>query len=104
LVGVAYRLGGKNFWKMYRAYLKSEAWQKKRRKVLIRDKFECKKCGCQDRRKLQVHHKTYDRLFKESLSDLETLCKKCHKKVHEESRKKRGRRRRTRSKRKLRAG
>ena len=82
----------KKFWKMYRTYLKSEAWQRKRRKVLIRDRYTCQKCGEKDRKLLQVHHKTYDRVFKESLSDLITLCKKCHKLEHNKRRRRRKKR------------
>lgn len=70
----------KLWWRWYRRYLKSSLWNKKRYKVLRRDKFKCVRCGSKNR--LQVHHQTYSRVGKERLSDLITLCKQCHKKKH----------------------
>ena len=40
----------------------------------------CQRCG--KRKGLQVHHKTYVRLFKERMEDLEVLCWGCHRKEH----------------------
>lgn len=37
---------------------------------------------CQSRFRLQVHHKTYARLGKERLEDLQVLCFNCHKLIH----------------------
>ena len=64
----------------YKKYLRSPQWAIKREKVLRRDGYKCTQCG--SKRSLQVHHKTYARIYKEKLEDLVTLCKKCHKKVH----------------------
>ena len=64
----------------YKQYLKSDKWHKKRLAVLQRDGFRCVRCGSKNQ--LQVHHKTYRNIFNEPLSDLITLCKKCHKKQH----------------------
>jgi 5-methylcytosine-specific restriction endonuclease McrA len=61
----------------YAAYMKSEAWRAKRKVVLFRAGNRCQRCG--ERKGLQVHHLTYDRLGRESLSDLICLCKNCHK-------------------------
>jgi 5-methylcytosine-specific restriction endonuclease McrA len=36
----------------------------------------CERCG--STRDLELHHKTYDRLGRELLSDLELLCSGCH--------------------------
>lgn len=66
--------------KKYLDYLKSLEWDKKRQKVLMRDKFRCVHCCAT--RALQVHHKTYARLYDELLEDLITLCKKCHRTEH----------------------
>ena len=40
----------------------------------------CEACGYS--RKLQVHHKTYERLGKERNSDLVLLCRDCHESLH----------------------
>lgn len=40
----------------------------------------CEQCGYEPYKPcLQVHHKTYDRIFREELDDLILLCPKCHK-------------------------
>ncbi len=67
----------------YAKYIQSEQWQALRTVVLRRDKYTCQGCGkphC-----LDVHHKTYNRLGDEELTDLETLCRRCHKDTHYES-------------------
>lgn len=65
----------------YREYLRSPAWDKKRRKRLMIDGYACVRCGRKSR-ELHVHHKTYERLGRERMEDLETLCKRCHKREH----------------------
>ena len=64
----------------YHEYLQSSQWQE------IRDKlFEArgKQCNrCKSLQNIQVHHKTYDRLGQEKLTDLEVLCSACHQKEH----------------------
>jgi len=65
---------------MYRKYLKTEAWQIIRNKALVRDLCLCQECG--SKKRLEVHHLTYKRVGKELLSDLKTLCRKCHLKQH----------------------
>lgn len=69
----------------YLAYLDSPEWQAIRQKVLDRDGHKCTHCG--STKILQVHHRTYKRLFHERLSDLVTLCKKCHMALHKRKRK-----------------
>lgn len=69
-----------NFWRWYyendyKDYLTCWRWKRKRRKVLRRDK-SCVICG--SIKSLQVHHRTYARIFAERLSDLTTLCSVCH--------------------------
>lgn len=66
----------------YRAYLRSDRWNKKRIKILKRDGFQC--AECLSKHNLQVHHLTYDRLFMENDNDLITLCGVCHAEVHKE--------------------
>lgn len=64
----------------YREYLNSSAWKQKRLKVLNRAKFTCERC--RKNQATQIHHKTYERVFKERLGDLQALCGDCHMEVH----------------------
>lgn len=64
----------------YGYYLRSPAWQEKRRAVLRRAGHRCEGCGKD--RPLQVHHKTYERVGDEFLFDLQALCDPCHERVH----------------------
>ena len=65
----------------YHDYIKSDKWKAKRLECLKRDNYQCQKCGTA--KNLVIHHWTYDRLGNEDLGDIVTLCKNCHKKVHE---------------------
>lgn len=65
----------------YYEYMNSPEWKAKREERLKHDKFQCQMCHTA--KNLVVHHITYDRLGHEDLSDLITLCKKCHESVHE---------------------
>ena len=62
----------------YPKYLQSETWKKKREKVFQRDGHLCI-CG---ETATEVHHKRYDNVGKEPLSDLVSLCKECHSDLH----------------------
>jgi len=64
----------------YKAYLYSEKWKKKRKKILKRDNFTCQDCGSKNH--LQVHHLTYKNIGNERLNELITVCAHCHKKRH----------------------
>lgn len=63
----------------YMDYIQSEAWHKKRKRKLKEANFHCEQCGADGA--LQVHHKTYDRLGREWMKDLEVLCPSCHEKA-----------------------
>ena len=78
----------------YYNYIKSEAWQRKRRQYFTSKlyntyprgkkagKFVCKKCGVDN--DLHLHHRTYKRLGCEMIAvDLVPLCGECHKEVHQ---------------------
>ncbi len=69
---------GRAWWSVYREYLLSEEWAEKRNAILLRD-GGCTICGISH--ELEVHHRTYERVGKELLTDLTTLCKPCHKTV-----------------------
>jgi HNH endonuclease len=43
--------------------------------------FTCQLCDSKD--KLQVHHRRYDNIGHESLSDLIVLCDRCHSRFHD---------------------
>lgn len=71
-----FRQWDKEDWDKYSAYLKTDRWKKKRDKVLRRDGYCCVLCtSIQD---LEIHHRTYIRLYRERIGDLTTLCKRCH--------------------------
>ena len=63
----------------YAAYMRSYEWICKRREVLSRDNNLC--VGCSQPAE-QVRHLTYERLGRERLEDLASLCRECHEKVH----------------------
>jgi 5-methylcytosine-specific restriction endonuclease McrA len=65
-------------------YLKSEHW-----KNLKCSKFNANPCceECSSKNRLDVHHLVYKNLYDVLLSDLKTLCRKCHKAKHPEVKK-----------------
>lgn len=65
----------------YKAYLQGEHWKLMRRLRREVDNEQCAVCGSSD--KLNVHHKTYERIGAERLGDLITLCHQCHGKYHD---------------------
>ena len=65
----------------YEAYLRSPAWKAKREEVFLVYGRLCSVCG--STKYLQVHHKTYKRIFKEHIDDLQVLCKTCHALEHD---------------------
>lgn len=70
-------------WDEYSAYINSEEWRKKKTERLLMDDNRCQLCGisCEN---LDVHHIMYpERFGDERLCDLITLCRKCHKLIHE---------------------
>ena len=68
----------------YSELLKDPRWQKKRLKILERDKFQCRSCMADDKT-LHVHHIEYKdgkKPWEYPDADLITLCEKCHETVH----------------------
>lgn len=63
----------------YAEQLADPRWQKKRLKVLDRDKWTCTKCG-DKKTQLEVHHKKYKgrKAWNTPLRDLKTHCSLCH--------------------------
>lgn len=65
----------------YQKYIKSSiVWKEKRLQALEYYQNQC--CLCGSRFNLQVHHRHYKTLFKESMGDLLVLCKYCHSNHH----------------------
>lgn len=66
----------------YDEYLRSEHWQKLRAGYYACHAPCCGCCGFNGLR-LSLHHKTYERVGSERISDLIALCDSCHAAVHE---------------------
>ena len=67
----------------YAEYMQSNEWRIKRGYRLKIDKHKCRDFHLWPCRKnLQVHHKNYNRLGNERMSDIITLCVKHHRKAH----------------------
>ena len=70
--------------KRYENHLSSDQFAQLKRDRLIIDNFKCQMCSTTvDLSTSHCHHITYIRLGKESLSDVSTLCKECHEKLHD---------------------
>lgn len=69
----------------YAAYLQSEAWAEKRIKAIHRAGGRCAACGSSS--KIQIHHLTYARVFREEYGDLVALCEIHHEAAEEMIRK-----------------
>ena len=63
-------------------YLRSRHWKETARAKRKQVGWRCQRCG--ERKRLDVHHKTYIRLGREKLNDLEALCRECHRKEHKQ--------------------
>lgn len=63
----------------YAVYLKTTHWQTLRARVFKLDKGRCVMCP---RHGSCVHHRTYERLGSEWISDVVTLCENCHHQIH----------------------
>lgn len=66
----------------YQEYLLTTHWQWKRYRKLAQVGFRCE--HCRGTVLLQVHHKTYERIGTERMSDLVVLCDGCHQEQHSE--------------------
>jgi len=67
-----------SWWQDYRERLKSPDWKERRKRMIRECGGGCERCFLITD-KLELHHKTYERLWDELDSDLEVLCEKCHK-------------------------
>jgi 5-methylcytosine-specific restriction endonuclease McrA len=65
----------------YEWYLGSEFWAQKRQAALERANYICQRCFKEPA--TEVHHLTYVRLFNELAADLQPVCSRCHRRIHE---------------------
>lgn len=68
----------------YKHYLQSTHWRQLSRRKKQESNYTCE--ICHHKGEIHVHHKTYERLGRELLSDLMSLCKYCHKIIHKKVR------------------
>jgi len=64
----------------YQLYLKSPEWKTIRKRKLAEAGYSCQLCNSSEN--LQIHHRTYERIFMEDMRDLTVLCENCHHKFH----------------------
>lgn len=68
----------------YADYLQSPEWAVVRRLALEQAGYACRLCGApQEESRLDVHHRTYERLGAELLADVIVLCSSCHCRHHD---------------------
>jgi len=60
----------------YQAHIRSAKWRNMRNDMLRLRNNRCERCTSQYN--LELHHKTYERLGRELIADLELLCHRCH--------------------------
>jgi hypothetical protein len=65
----------------YRSYLLSPTWAEIKLDLISNRGQRCERCQ-KKTKYLQVHHLTYERIFKEEPKDLLLLCRKCHENEH----------------------
>lgn len=64
----------------YEDYLKSAEWKALRERIMIRDKELCQ--GCLKEIATDIHHLTYDNIFREFTFELIAVCRSCHTRLH----------------------
>ena len=65
----------------YKDYLKTEHWKAISKQAKENADNRCQLCNSGG--ELHTHHRTYDRVGKEKISDLICLCANCHAKFHD---------------------
>jgi 5-methylcytosine-specific restriction endonuclease McrA len=66
--------------KKYREYLQSDEWAQLKIDLFKDRGYKCEECG--NKKRLAIHHLTYENIYNENSEDLIILCEKCHKKAH----------------------
>lgn len=65
---------------VYREYITSDLWRIRKRRYFETHERKCR--GCNSRKRIHLHHKTYKRLGEERDADLVPLCHSCHTALH----------------------
>ena len=65
---------------LYVSYLHSPLWRLRRRIWIVRAGGRCQRC--RSRRRLTIHHRTYQRLGHERRAEVTVLCWHCHHRQH----------------------
>ena len=65
----------------YKEYLKSSAWKYLKNLSIKAAEGRCQLCN--SNKKLEVHHRTYERIGEERIADLIVLCHNCHGRFHD---------------------
>lgn len=63
----------------YRDYLRTRHWRRTREAAIAHYGARCVLCGSYE---IEVHHRTYENLGRETVSDLVVLCVGCHSRWH----------------------
>lgn len=64
----------------YDEYIKSPEWRVRANEAKQRAEWQC--ALCDEKKALEVHHRTYARLGRERQNDLVVLCWRCHRRHH----------------------
>lgn len=68
--------------KAYKNYLKSSHWKTLKKLTFQRDNYRCIKCNSTNN--LRGHHIRYKTVLTDcTINDIQTLCCKCHDKLHQ---------------------
>jgi hypothetical protein len=65
----------------YHKYINSPEWIFRKSEYYKTHRKECRTCGS-DNRQIHLHHRTYDRVYREDDADLMPLCSECHSSLH----------------------
>ncbi len=68
----------------YSDYLRTPEWYRRRAVALKIAEHRCQLCYSQEG--LTIHHRTYERLGAERMTDLLVLCRECHTLFHQHRR------------------
>jgi hypothetical protein len=63
----------------HNVYLNSKEWKEKRNLIMDFYNHKCNDCNS---KATDIHHLTYENIFKEKFEDLIPLCRNCHNKRH----------------------
>jgi len=64
----------------YTTYLQSEHWISFKKNLKVLRFFSCEICN--STKKINIHHRSYERMYNENTNDVDILCSECHKNLH----------------------